>query len=117
VQLDDLVDYCLAKPGAAREEPWPEVIAIKVGGKTFAFISMDGVTVALKCGRTAEDAREPRDQYPEDVVEMSYLARYGWNRFTVGRGVPDEEIFDAIDYSYDDVVGRLPKSKRPAVTS
>jgi predicted DNA-binding protein (MmcQ/YjbR family) len=44
---------------------------------------------------------------------MAYIGRYGWNTFTVGRGVPDDEIYEAIDASYDDVVARLPKTKRP----
>ena len=48
-----------------------------------------------------------------DVTVMAYIGRYGWNTFIVGAAVPDDELREAIDASYDDVLGRLPKSRRP----
>jgi predicted DNA-binding protein (MmcQ/YjbR family) len=44
----------------------------------------------------------------------SYIGRYGWNTFLIGSAVTDDELREAIDTSYADVVGRLPKSKRPS---
>ena len=106
--------YCLAKPGAWQDEPWGGDHVAKVSDKIFAFLGSDGgATIGLKCGRTAEDAREWRDQYPADVTVMAYIGRYGWNTFIVGAAVPDDELREAIDASYDDVLGRLPKSRRP----
>ncbi len=52
-------------------------------------------------------------QYPGDAVVMAYIGRSGWNTLTIGGAIPDEEIVDAVDLSYDLVVSRLPKSKRP----
>ena len=111
-----LFDYCLAKPGAWVDEPWEGDQVIKVGDKIFAFFgSPDGSTVGLKCAKTKDDpeAREWRDQYPDDVAVTPYIGRYGWNTFTIGSAIPDAELREAIDTSYQDIVGRLPKSKRP----
>ena len=58
-------------------------------------------------------SREWRDQYPDDVKVSAYIGRYGWNTFVIGGEIPDAELKEAIDASYADVVGRLPKSKRP----
>jgi predicted DNA-binding protein (MmcQ/YjbR family) len=44
---------------------------------------------------------------------MDYLGRYGWNRVQLGAGVPDAELEELVDASYDRVVARLPKAKRP----
>ena len=48
---------------------------------------------------------------------MAYIGRYGWNSFVVGSAVPDEELREAIDASYADVVARLPKSRRPVLNA
>ena len=110
----DLLAYCLTKPGAWVDEPWEGDQVVKVGDKIFAFLGPYlGSTIGLKCGRSADEAREWRDQYPDDIIVSAYIGRYGWNTFAIGSAVPDEELRDAIDASYSDIVGRLPRSKRP----
>jgi predicted DNA-binding protein (MmcQ/YjbR family) len=114
VSRADLLAYCLSRPGAWVDEPWEGDQVVKVGDKIFAFLGPpDGSTIGLKCGRTAEDAREWRDQYPDDVTVSAYIGRYGWNTFVIGGAVADDELREAVDTSYADVVGRLPRSKRP----
>jgi predicted DNA-binding protein (MmcQ/YjbR family) len=103
--------YGLAKPGAVPDEPWEDDLVAKVGGKIFAFLGGEGVGV--KCGRNADEAAEWRQRYPEAVSVMAYIGRYGWNSVRLDGTVPDDEIRELIDASYDDVVSRLPKSKRP----
>ncbi len=44
---------------------------------------------------------------------MAYIGRSGWNTLQVGTGIPDDEILEAIDASYDAVVAKLPKRERP----
>ncbi|MEP6562819.1 MAG: MmcQ/YjbR family DNA-binding protein, partial [Nakamurella sp.] len=113
----ELFAYCLAKPGARVDEPWEGDQVMKVGDKIFAFFgSPDGTTVGLKCGKTKDEpeAREWRDQYPDDVTVTAYIGRYGWNTFTIGSAISDAELLEAIDTSYGDIVSRLPKSKRHA---
>ena len=76
---DELVAYCLAKPGAEPDEPWEGDLVAKVGGKVFAFLG-SGTGVSLKCGRDADEAAELRDAYPDSVTQSAYIGRYGWNR-------------------------------------
>ena len=111
---DELLDYCLAKPGAWQDEPWDGDVVAKVGSKIFAFLGSEHAgTAGLKCGPTREAADEWVLRYPGDASVMAYIGRYGWNTFVVGSAVPDDELREAIDSSYADVVGRLPKSRRP----
>ena len=56
--------------------PWGEAeLVAKVGGKAFAFIGLDGGRVGLKCGRTAEEAAEWRDRYPDAVTIGAHIGR------------------------------------------
>jgi predicted DNA-binding protein (MmcQ/YjbR family) len=116
VQRDEVINYCLAKPGAEETYPWgDEDLVAKVGDKAFAFIGMDGDSVTVKCGRTAEEAAELRERYPDDVTVSHYIGRYGWNSVRYSGGsVPDDEVRELLDRSYDAIVAKLPKSRRPA---
>jgi predicted DNA-binding protein (MmcQ/YjbR family) len=45
---------------------------------------------------------------------MAYIGRSGWNSLTVGGGIPDDELLEAVDASYEAIVSKLPKKDRPA---
>jgi predicted DNA-binding protein (MmcQ/YjbR family) len=112
VTHDELLTYCLSKPGAFPDEPWEGDTVAKVGGKIFSFNG--DATLGVKCGRNADEAAELRDRYPNDVTGMAYIGRFGWNTVRIDGAVPDDELFELVDASYDAVVLGLPKSKRPA---
>lgn len=113
---DELLDHCLAKPGAWRDEPWEGDLVVKVGPKIFAFLG-SGTSVGVKCGRTREEADEWLARFPADASVMPYIGRSGWNTLRVGGGIPDAELLDAVDSSYEAVLSRLPKKDRPATGS
>jgi predicted DNA-binding protein (MmcQ/YjbR family) len=113
VTWDDVVAHCLAKPGAWRDEPWEGDGVAKVGSKIFAFLGSTGPSVGLKCGPDRDVADEWLTRYPDDASVMAYIGRSGWNTLTVGGAIPDDEIIDAVDASYDAVVAKLPKRDRP----
>ncbi|MEU2254190.1 MmcQ/YjbR family DNA-binding protein [Nocardia xishanensis] len=106
-----LLAYCLAKPGAWQDEPWEGDVVAKVGDKIFAFLGGD--SVGLKCGRNRDEADELVHIYPDDVTASAYIGRYGWNSIRVGGAVPPDELRELVDQSYDAILSKLPKSKRP----
>lgn len=107
--------YCLAKPGAWPDQPWEEDTVVKVGSRIFAFLGSGGApaTVGLKCGRSREEADEWLARYPDDAFVLPYIGRSGWNSLRIGGAIPDEEVLEAVDASYDTVVAKLPKRERP----
>lgn len=107
-----LLELALAKPGAWRDEPWEGDVVAKVGDKIFAFLGGD-TSVGLKCGANRIEADEWLHQYPEDARVMAYIGRYGWNTLDVGASIPDGELVEALDASYELVVRKLPRSRRP----
>ena len=109
---DELLAYCLAKPGAWQDEPWEGDVVAKVGPKIFAFLG-SGASVGVKCGRSREQADEWLARYPDDVTVMSYIGRYGWNTLRINGAIPEDEIHAAVDGSYEAAVAALPKRQRP----
>ena len=55
--------------------------------------------------------------YPDDISVMAYIGRSGWNTVRLGGAVPDDEILELVDASYEAVVAKLPRSRRPPVSS
>lgn len=116
---DELIGYCMGKPGAEETYPWgDEELVVKVGGKAFAFIGLGDApgSVSLKCGMDAAEAGDWRERYPAAITQSAYVGRYGWNTVSLDGAVPTDDVRELVDMSYDDVVARLPKSKRPAPT-
>ena len=109
---DELLTYCLAKPGAWEDQPWEGDVVAKVSDKIFAFLGDDGV--GIKCGRNRDEADELIKTYPDDVSVMAYIGRSGWNTVRFGGAIPDDEVLELVDASYETIVAKLPKSRRPA---
>ncbi len=109
---DELLAYCLGKPGAWQDEPWDGDVVAKVGGKIFAFLGSGG-SVGLKCGATREAADEWLARYPGDATVMAYIGRSGWNSLQLHGAIPADELIEAVDASYEAVVSKLPKKDRP----
>jgi predicted DNA-binding protein (MmcQ/YjbR family) len=111
---DELLAYCLGKPGAWQDEPWEGDVVVKVGSKIFAFLGgPPGGGVGVKCGPTREVADEWLKRYPDDASIMAYIGRSGWNTLRSDGAIPADDIIEAIDSSYDMVVAKLPKKDRP----
>jgi predicted DNA-binding protein (MmcQ/YjbR family) len=109
---DELLAYCLAKPGAWPDEPWENDVVVKVGSKIFAFLGAEA-SIGLKCGPTREAADEWLLRYPDDASVMPYIGRSGWNSLRISGAIPDDELIEAVDASYQTVVSKLPKKDRP----
>ena len=107
--------HCLAKAGAEETYPWGDAeLVAKVGGKAFAFIGLEGGGVSVKCGRDVTEAAEWRERYPGVITTSAYVGRFGWNSVDLAGPVPDDEIRELVDASYEAAVAALTKSKRPA---
>ena len=109
---DELLAYCLAKPGAWQDEPWEGDVVVKVGSKVFAFLG-SGTAVGLKCGPSREAADEWLLRYPDDAAVMAYIGRSGWNSLQMRGAIPRDELLEAVDASYETVVSKLPRKDRP----
>lgn len=107
----DVLEHCLGRPGAWQDEPWEGDVVAKVGDKIFAFLGSR--SVGVKCGALRAEADEWIRQYPADAHVMAYIGRFGWNTLDLGGTIPDDEVLEAVDASYEAVVAKLPRAKRP----
>ncbi len=109
---DQVIAACTAKPGAAEDYPFGDDVAVfKVAGRMFALIPLGPApgSVSLKCDPDLAVALRAR--YPA-IAPGYHLNKRHWNTVQLDGSVPDAELLDLIDHSYDLVVARLPRSQR-----
>jgi predicted DNA-binding protein (MmcQ/YjbR family) len=107
---NELRAYCLSKPAAIEDFPFGDDPAVfKVVGKMFALLPLNSSTISLKCDPTW--AAILRETYPA-VTPGYHLNKRHWNSIQMDGSVPDDEIRDMIDHSYDQVVKGLTKAQR-----
>lgn len=113
---NSIIEYCLKKKGAAKEYPFgPDPAVIKIAGKMFALIFAEkgsDLRLNLKCDPViAENLREQN----ENVLPGYHMNKKHWNTIMINGALPESDIFDMIDHSYDMVVKNLPKSLRESI--
>ena len=112
---EDVHVYCSAKWGAWEDQPWEGDLVFKVGpterGKIFVFFG-DGTSIGVKSATTRDEADEWLVRYPQDARVSAYIGRSGWNVLATSGGIPDDELREAIDRSYELVLAGLPKKFR-----
>ena len=99
-------------PGSAEDYPFGDEVAVfKVAGRMFALVSLGPPpgSVSLKCD--PDLAAVLRDHYGA-IAPGYHLNKRHWNTVTLDGSVPDEELLELIDHSYDLVVARLPRAQR-----
>jgi predicted DNA-binding protein (MmcQ/YjbR family) len=109
---DRVIARCGAKPGAVEDYPFGDDAAVfKVVGKMFALVSLGPSpgSVSLKCD--PDVAVGLRGQYPA-ITAGYHLNKRHWNTVTLDGSVPDEELIELIDYSYELVVAGLTRTER-----
>lgn len=115
IDHETLRQYLLSKPATTEEFPFgPGAAVYKVMGKMFALRAEDSSppSISLKCEPNL--AIMLRDTYPA-VTQGYHLNHRHWNTVLVDGSIPDDEIFEMIDHSFEQVVKGLPKRVRESL--
>lgn len=109
--IEDIREHCMPKAGVTEELPFDDkALVYKVLGKMFAITNLatrDAVT--LKCD--PDYSLELRAKY--DAVTPGYHTdKKHWITVYFDGSIPDSEILEWVDNSYDLVVAKLPKKRQ-----
>ena len=115
MNLEELRDYCLQKPGTTEGLPFGEdTLVFKVGEKMFLLTSIgSGDRFNVKCD--PELAIELREQYSE-VQPGYHMNKKLWNTVFMNGVLTRKQLLDMIDHSYDLVLKSLPKKLQDEIT-
>jgi len=111
---DEIIDYCLSKPGAYVDFPFGFIpVCVKVKKRLFAqlYPHEDDYKITLNCDRLAGEFY--RDLYPKTVVRGYHcppVQQPYFNTIHLNGVVSDDELKRMIDHSYSTVIKKLPEA-------
>lgn len=109
MDVEQLRDYCLTKPGAEEYFPFgPENLVFKVNGKMFLLISLYSQPLQFNAKCEPEKAMEWREQY-SCVLPGYHMNKKHWNTVIIDGTLSAPQLKEMIDDSFDLVA---PKKKR-----
>jgi predicted DNA-binding protein (MmcQ/YjbR family) len=107
VNIEELRDFCLAKPAVTEGFPFGEdTLVFKVGEKIFLITSLGETSFNVKCD--PEKAVELREQF-EEVKPGYHMNKKHWNTVRTDGLLTNKQLRDMIDHSYDLIFKSLPK--------
>lgn len=109
MNIEQIREYCLSKKGVKESLPFNDTaLVFKVMNKMFAVLDLseEARGISLKCN--PELAIELRANYSE-VIPAWHFNKQHWNGVDINGNVPDVQLHEWIDHSYDIVVAALPK--------
>jgi len=111
MNIEELREYCLNKPGVTEHLPFDEVtLVFKVQGKMFALLPTDHeLSITLKC--IPEYAEELRERF-DSIVPAFHMNKTHWNTIYMEQGAPEKLVKELIDLSYHLVYDNLPRKLR-----
>jgi predicted DNA-binding protein (MmcQ/YjbR family) len=114
MDLQELRDYCLSKPGATEAFPFGEdTLVFKVLGKMFALVSVSSSDwVNLKC--EPERALELRAAY-EEIRPGYHMNKRHWNTVQLDGRLSRAQVEELVDHSFECVAAGLSRATRRAL--
>lgn len=108
MNLEELREYCLLKPGVTEGLPFGEdTLVFKIGEKLFLLTSISkGDQFNVKCD--PELAIELRERHPE-VQPGYHMNKKLWNTVHMDGALNRKQLLEMIDHSYVQVFKGLPK--------
>jgi predicted DNA-binding protein (MmcQ/YjbR family) len=116
LNLEELRDHCLQKPGTTEGLPFgDDTLVFKVGEKIFLLTSIKtGDRFNAKCD--PELAIELRERYTE-VQPGYHMNKKLWNTVFMDGALTKKQLLEMIDHSYDLVFKSLPKKMQEEIST
>ena len=109
---DRVMAACGTKPGSAGDYPFGDEVAVfKVADRMFALVSLGPApgSISLKCDPAL--AAVLRGRYAA-ITPGYHMNKRHWNTVTLDGSVPDEEVLELVDHSYDPALAGLTRTQR-----
>jgi len=100
MNLEEVRDYCISKPGVSESLPFNDTALVFKAGRIFAILDLseDQRGISLKCD--PDRALELREKYPE-IDGAYHLNKQHWNSVRLNGSLKASLIKELIDHSYD----------------
>jgi predicted DNA-binding protein (MmcQ/YjbR family) len=109
---DRVIAACNAKRGSVEDYPFGDGAAVfKIAGRMFALVALGPSpgSISLKCD--PEAALHLRARYAA-ITPGYHLNKRHWNTVELDGSVPEDELLELVDDSYELVMAKLTRAQR-----
>src|ERR687888_1435873 len=106
MDIDSIRAFCLSFSKTTEKLQWGDNLCFKVGKKIFAILSLDNSRICFKCSPDGFAELIER----EDIRPAPYVGRYKWAMLDRLDALPDDELRDFLQQSYDMVSAKMTKN-------
>lgn len=100
MDVEQLRDYCLTKPGAEEGFPFgPDTLVFKVKGKIFLLVSLNAQPLQFNVKCDPEKAMELRETY-SCILPGYHMNKKHWNTVIVDGVLSSGQLKEFVDESY-----------------
>lgn len=100
MDIEQLRDYCIAKPGAEECFPFgPDNIVFKVNGKMFLLATLDKQPLQFNVKCDPEKAIELREEHPS-ILPGYHMNKKWWNTVIVDGSLSSNQLKEFVNHSY-----------------
>jgi predicted DNA-binding protein (MmcQ/YjbR family) len=104
MNLEQLRDYCVAKPQAEEYCPFgPDTLVYKINGKIFLLTSIDKQPIQFNVKCDPEKAIELREQYAA-ILPGYHMNKKLWNTVIIDGTLTSQQLKAFVDDSYELVI-------------
>jgi predicted DNA-binding protein (MmcQ/YjbR family) len=101
VDIEQLREYCLTKPGAEEGFPFgPDTLVFKVNSKIFLLVSLNSLPLQFNVKCDPDKAQELREEYP-GIIPGYHMNKKYWNTIIIDGSIPVKKLQSFIDDSYN----------------
>ena len=109
MDIEQLREYCLLKPGTEETLPFgPDTLVYKVGGKVFLLTGLDTEEFRFNVKCHPDKTLELREKF-SCILPGYHMNKKHWNTIVVDGSVSTKQLKEWIDHSYHLVFESLPK--------
>ncbi len=106
---DAIRDHCLSLPHVTEVVRWGGHLLLKVGGKMFVILDLDGFSCSFRC---TPDAYAELTEMQDIVPAGHNLWKHQWVTLETLSALPEREFRELLSESYHIVRATLPKKVR-----
>ena len=115
MNLEEIRDYCLNKKGVTEDFPFDEqTLVFKVQGKIFFLTDITNLDISVNLKCEPELAVDLRERY-SSVQPGYHMNKKLWNTVKYNGEFSENDFYNMIDHSYNEVVKGLTKKLRDAL--
>ncbi|HOF33323.1 MAG TPA: MmcQ/YjbR family DNA-binding protein [Spirochaetota bacterium] len=118
MDLTEIRNYCIKKPGSTEDFPFDfDILVIRLSVKIYLLTDIKTVPLKINLKCDPDNALYLREHYKDKILPGHHMNKKHWNTVIIDGSIPENEIYKMIDESYSLVYKGLNRKQQEKINS